>query len=47
MKHPLFEEDNVRAIREEVDLLEERRPFSSLMCVAIKEETTTRFNKRV
>lgn len=47
MKHPLFEEDNVIEIRGEVDLLEERRPFTYLMCLTIKEETTTRFNKRV
>lgn len=41
------EEDNSKAIREEVDFLEEKRVGIALMSVIVKHVTTTKYMKQV
>lgn len=43
--HRLQEEENTQAIREKVDLLEEKRTLIALMSDVVKKETTTKYNK--
>lgn len=47
MAHPLPKEENNRAIREKIDLLEEKRTFVAFNCAIIKQATTFRYNRHV
>lgn len=44
---PIVEEDNYKAIKEEIDLLKEKRNITCLLSVIVKQVTTTKYNKRV
>lgn len=44
---PLVKEDNSKAIREEIDLVEEKMNSSPLLSTIAKQAKTSKYNKRV